>query len=142
RLRLRQIAIGLIEGGLEWPRIDLEQQLPFPDKRAFLVVLPEQIARRLPPDLGVHHSVERADPFAVNRDILRLDLRHLDVNRRWGGRRGFLFAYRPADDDQQSDHDRRERRQDDELMPQQKSHLHLQEISGVGSGEWGVGYRK
>ena len=40
-LILRHLAVGLVQRGLKWPRINLKQQLPLPYKRAFLVILSE-----------------------------------------------------------------------------------------------------
>jgi hypothetical protein len=39
--KLRHLAIGLIQRGLKWPAVDLEQQLPLLYKRALLVILSE-----------------------------------------------------------------------------------------------------
>ena len=78
-LRLRQLPFGLIERRLKGARVDLEQQLPLPDKRAFLVALSLQVARDLRSDIGIGESVERADPLAKNGNILLLNLHDLNV---------------------------------------------------------------
>ena len=79
-----ELPFGLIEHRLKRPRIDLKQQLSFLDERAFGVVLREQIAGHLRLDLGVDHPVERADPFAVDRNILLLHV--YDLHLGWGWR--------------------------------------------------------
>src|SRR3989442_10452763 len=77
----------------------------FRSECAFLVALPQEIARDLCPDVGVRESVERADPLAKNRNILLLNLHDLNVGR--SARlhsRCVLWARRSnnqADDDQE-----------------------------------------
>ena len=80
-LRLCQLALGLVEGCLKRPRVDLEQKLTLFDERAFLIALPLQVPCNLRPDVGIDEPVEGADPFAENRNILLLDLNHLDIRR-------------------------------------------------------------
>jgi hypothetical protein len=45
-----------------------------------LLVLSEQIAGDLRPNVGVHESVQGSDPLAVNRNILLPHLHDLDVH--------------------------------------------------------------
>ncbi len=84
----RQIAFGLIERRLERPRINLKEQLPFPDKGTLDVVLLHQVTRDLGFDVGVDHPVQGADPFAVDRNGSRFDPGDLDDRRVAGRGRG------------------------------------------------------
>jgi hypothetical protein len=43
-LELRHLSVGLIESRLEWPRIDLKQELTLLHERAFFVILSQQVA--------------------------------------------------------------------------------------------------
>jgi hypothetical protein len=78
---LCELALALLDNGLERPRIDLKKQLPFLYEGAFRVVLLQQVAGHLSLDVGVDESVQRADPFTVDRDILLLDLYHFHGRR-------------------------------------------------------------
>src|SRR6267378_2304617 len=80
-LGLRHLPFGLVERGLKRTRIDLKEYLPLPDECAFLVALPQKIARDLRPDVRIGESVERADPLAKNRNILLFNLHDLNVRR-------------------------------------------------------------
>ena len=71
-LGLRQLSFGLVERRLKRPWVDLEKELPLFDERAFLIALAQQVARNLRPDIRIDQSVECADPFAKNRNILLL----------------------------------------------------------------------
>ena len=74
-----------------------------PDECAFLVALPHQVAGDLRSDVGIHESVERADPLAINRNILLLNLHDLNVRRSAGLSRYVLWVDRSnnqADDEQ------------------------------------------
>src|SRR4029077_352640 len=81
RLSLSKLSLGLVESRLKGPGINLKEELTLVDKRALLVVLLDQVARDLSPDIGINKTVERANPFAVNRNIPLFDLRHHDVRR-------------------------------------------------------------
>src|SRR5258708_14558429 len=61
--------------------MNLKEELAFVYERALLVVLPDQVACDLRPDVGINKTVERANPFAVNRNIPLFDLRHHNVRR-------------------------------------------------------------
>ena len=98
RLGLRELSLGLIDGGLKRPRIDLEQQLALSDERAFGVILRQQIAGDLGLDGGVDHSVERADPFALDRDVFLLDDRDFDIGWRRRSARGVRITAARSDD--------------------------------------------
>ncbi len=74
---------GLLNSGLEWSAIDLEEQLSFANKGTLGVVLAEQISAYLSLDGCVDHPVERSDPFAFNGEIPLLDGLYYDVRRRW-----------------------------------------------------------
>ena len=65
----------------------MKEQLALLYESAFFVRLLEKIARYLRLDVGVDESVQSADPFAVNRDILLLDFDNFHLRRRGGGRR-------------------------------------------------------
>src|SRR5262249_54651312 len=67
----------------------------FRNKRAFGIRLFHEIARHLGFDVGVDQSIERADPFLIDRNVFRLDLHDLDFgNRR--RRRGTGRCFRTA----------------------------------------------
>ena len=86
RLGLRQLSLGLIEDGLEWTGIDLEQELTFSDKSPFPIILANQVTTHLRLNLCVDESFERSDPLALNRDILLND--RCDFDHRWRRRSG------------------------------------------------------
>jgi hypothetical protein len=66
-------SLGLVDGGLEGARVDLEQRLTLLHQVAFAVVLLDQVAGHLRPDDGIDVAVERADPFHVDRHVLLRD---------------------------------------------------------------------
>ena len=80
-LGLRQLSLGLVKRGLKGARINLEEQLPFLNGRAFLVALPHEVAGHLRTDIGIGQSVEGADPLAINRNIPLFNLRNLNIRR-------------------------------------------------------------
>ena len=102
-LGLRQLPFGLVERGLKWPWINFEKKLALLDECSFLVGLSHDVAGDLGPDIGICETVERADPFAINRYIFLLNLHDLDFQRRVRRRSGYVFgAYRSnnqADDE-------------------------------------------
>ncbi len=75
RLRFGPVGPRLRERGRKRSRIDFEQHLPLPDRRTFLVIPANQVARYLRPDLRVDVSVERGDPFFGQRHVFWL---HVD----------------------------------------------------------------
>jgi len=91
---LRELSLGLVDGCLKGPRVDLKERLPLPDGGALGVVLLKQIARHLRLDIRIYHPVQRADPFAVDGNVLLLYLHDFDVGRRrsFGGRRRLRAA--------------------------------------------------
>ena len=79
RLGLRQLSFSLAQRRLKRPWIDLKEHLALLNEGAFLVGLGEQIAGHLRFDVRIDHSVQGADPFAVDRNILLLDPGDLNV---------------------------------------------------------------
>jgi len=72
---------------LKGTRIDLEQNLPFPDEGTFLVALLNEISTYLRLDLSVDIPIQRRDPFTVDRDVLLYDADNFDLcGRRRGSR--------------------------------------------------------
>jgi len=106
RARLFQLALSLgdlpaclVYHGLKRPRIDLKQQLALFHEATFCVGLLHEAPGDLRFDVCVDQPVERANPLAVNRHILLLHGRHLDLQRR--RRRGRAIAARAASGDDQ-----------------------------------------
>jgi hypothetical protein len=60
----------------------LKQKLARAHERTLDVVLFNEVTRNLGLDVGVYKSVEGADPFLVNGNILLLDFDDLDLERR------------------------------------------------------------
>ena len=89
-LRLREPALGLIEFRLKRPRVDLEKQLPLPDERALGIFLFHEITCNLSLDFRIDQTIDSADPFAVYRDILLVNVgdQNLERLRRGGDPRG------------------------------------------------------
>src|SRR5262249_27742925 len=81
----REVAERLVDGGLVWPVVDLEEELARLHIRAILVVLLEQVPLHAGHDLRVHEPDGRPHPLGVDRDILLDDLGHEDLwrRRRW-----------------------------------------------------------
>ena len=103
-LSLLQDGLRLFDGGLELPRVDLEQHLALADEIAFLVILLDEIALDLGPDRGIHEAVQRSDPLGEDGNVFR---HHLgDLHDR--GRRGPCFLFLLATGNHQG------RRQDEE----------------------------
>jgi hypothetical protein len=101
-LRLRQLALGLVERRLKRARIDFEEQLTLLDGRTLLITLLQNVAGNLCAHIGIHQSVERADPFAVNGDVLLLDFNHLNIRRdARRPQRAPPWAHRPNDQSSQ-----------------------------------------
>src|SRR5258708_25776982 len=87
RLGLPEHTVGLVQGGFELSRIDLEEGVPGVDKLPFLVDLPQQVAFHLGAYNGVHRAVQGTDPLADHGNVLldngdRANLR-LRRPRRW-----------------------------------------------------------
>src|SRR5436190_3728845 len=85
-LILCEFGFGLIEGGLEWAGVNLKKEVARLYRFAFAVVLLQKIADDLRVNLSVYQSVERPNPFLVNRSVAWLDGRHqyFRRRRRWG----------------------------------------------------------
>ena len=83
----REVAVRLIERGLERTGVDLEQHFALPDKRAFADSLRDEIPVHARPDLRVAVPVERGDPFAVDGHVSLLHPHHFDDRRRRRRRR-------------------------------------------------------
>ncbi len=122
-LGLGQLSLRLIERCLKWARIDLEEQLTLLDERAFLVTLPHDVAGDLRPDVGIRESVERADPFAKNRNILLLNLHDLNVRRR--GRIRHRYMAWPYCSNNQSDDNQGKRHANPEFVFRRDAHFYL-----------------
>jgi hypothetical protein len=95
RLRLRELAGGLIDLRLEFPRVDLKQQLVRHHDLPFVVIAREDVTAHLRADHRVVVPVRRADPFAVDRH--RLLLHHRGEHGGW--RRRDFGARRSAPGD-------------------------------------------
>jgi hypothetical protein len=80
-LSLSKLALGLIQRRLKRPRVDLEKELALLNKSTLLIALLQQIAGDLRSHVGVHQSIERTNPFRINRNIFLLDLNDLDIGR-------------------------------------------------------------
>jgi hypothetical protein len=87
RLETRRLlstqTLGLINGGLESARVDLEQWLALFHQVAFAIVLLDQVTGDLRPDEGIDVAVERADPFHVDRHVALGDGDDFDHWRWW-----------------------------------------------------------
>src|ERR1700733_846650 len=70
RFCLRELGFRLVQHGLEWTRVDLEEHLVLVNEGAFLIVLLDQVSADLRLDLRIDISVERRHPLAVDADIL------------------------------------------------------------------------
>ena len=81
-LRLRHLALGLRDRGLESPRVDFEKRSARPHGGTLQIVLFDQVSAYLRPNLGVHRSIEGPDPFAGDGHVLLLHGRHLHVHGR------------------------------------------------------------
>jgi len=88
---LSQLSLGLVQRGLKRTGVNLKKQLALFDERAFQVALLHQVARDLSPNVGVDKSVERANPFPVDRNIVLPDLNDLNFRRlgSWSTRNPF-----------------------------------------------------
>ena len=102
-LRLSKLALSLIECRLKRPRIDLEKELALLNKSPLLIALLQQVAGDLCPDVSIDQTVKRANPLHINRNILLLNLRHLDIRSAW--RRTHSLLVRPNGSNNQSEHD-------------------------------------
>ena len=67
---MRELCFGLIEQRLERAWINLEEDLPFADRRTFFVVLLDEISRYLRLDLRVLVPVHGSHPFLKNGNVL------------------------------------------------------------------------
>jgi hypothetical protein len=83
----REVAVRLIERGLERAGIDVEQHFALPDKRAFADSLRDEIPVHAGSDLCVAVPVERGDPFAVDGYVSQLHPHYFDGRRRRRRRR-------------------------------------------------------
>ena len=63
-LGLSDLPFGLVERGLEWPGVDLKQDVVFVNQRSLGIHLPDEIAADLWLDVGVDVAVEGGDPVA------------------------------------------------------------------------------
>jgi hypothetical protein len=79
---LRDLSLGLIEGGLKRAWIDFEENIVFVNEGAFAVILFYEIAGDLGLDVGVDRAIEGGDPVAVDGDVLLFDGDDDDVERR------------------------------------------------------------
>ena len=70
RLRLRELALCLIECGLERTRVDLKEYIALSHNRSFFVVLPDDVPGNVRLDLRVYVPVQYCHPFAVDRRVL------------------------------------------------------------------------
>jgi hypothetical protein len=80
-LRLRQPPFSLIQLCLKRPGIDLEKHLPLADEGAFGIFLFHEITGNLSLNFRIDQTIDGADPFAVQRDILLLDVGDQDFER-------------------------------------------------------------
>ena len=74
-------SLGLSERSLERPRIDLEKEIAFLYKTAFLVIARDNVALHLRVDVGINETVQRRNPFEHARHIARLHRCHLNFGR-------------------------------------------------------------
>ena len=86
-IRMRGCAAGVSQRGGERSRIDFEQHLSLADDRALLEAAREKVARNLRSNLRVDVAVERRDPFAGQRHVLRLYRDDAHLGRRGRRRR-------------------------------------------------------
>ncbi len=97
RLGLRELALGLVERGLQRTRIDLEEHLALADLAAFAVVLADEVAGDLGLNLRVDEAIGLGDPLAGDGHVLLGGGDHLNRHRaagshHGGGRRGGVAA--------------------------------------------------
>ena len=76
-----ELGVGLIDGSLKRPRIDLEQDVAALDGGALAVILAHEVPADAGADLRVDVPDQRAHPFRRDRHVL-LDHR-LDPDRGW-----------------------------------------------------------
>ena len=92
RLRLRQGTLSLPECSLERTWIDFKEDLAFPDKIAFFVILFYKITCNLWSDDRIYQTIGCADPFVFNRNV-SFDYFH-NLNYRRGRCSQLLFSYK------------------------------------------------
>ena len=81
-LGLGELAPGLIQCRLERARINVEQQISLFHLSPLPVILRHEIAGDLRANLGVHVTIEGADPLCIKRNIRRLDGHYINIRRR------------------------------------------------------------
>lgn len=86
RLRLGQLSFGLVKSGLEWTRIDLEQELTSSDEAPFTIILANQITAHLWLNLCIDVAFERSHPLAPKRHVFLNN--RCDFDHQWRSRSG------------------------------------------------------
>src|SRR5205814_9371255 len=79
---LGQLRLGLVQGSLKRAAIDFKEQVSCFYLAAFDIILREKITGYLSPDLGIHETLDGANPFFVDRDIARRNSHNLDLRGR------------------------------------------------------------
>ena len=93
RFRQPEPCIGLIPSGLEWPRIDLEEEVAGSHERALPIVLAHEVPSDPGADLGIDVSDQCPHPLRGDRDVLFDHGRDPDHGWwRWGGGAGSVTA--------------------------------------------------
>jgi hypothetical protein len=78
---LRQLRFGERERRLERARVDFEEHVAFPDRRAVAVGRLHQVPRDLRTNLCVHQTIERRDPLRGDLDCFGCDGDDCDSRR-------------------------------------------------------------
>ena len=91
-LGLGQAALGLVERRLQRPRVDVEQIVALVHEVAFVVVVRQEVAGDLGPDLRVNVAVEGADPVPVDGHVALGHRGDQHLGRGLGGHRFRLLA--------------------------------------------------
>ena len=93
---------GLVEGRLEGPGVDFEEEVALLDRLSFLVDLLQQIPAHLGANLGVHQTIGGADPFGIDGNVRLRHLHHSHLGRR-GDCGGLLLLFTPGAQNEQGD---------------------------------------
>jgi hypothetical protein len=94
------LPLGLVKRRLKRTWVNLKKKLTLPDERALLVTLLQKVSCDLRSNIGVHESVESADPLPINGNIFSLDLDHFDIWRGACHRTRGVLGWANSSDDQ------------------------------------------
>jgi len=78
KLPLSELSLRLLEGGLKRSRIDLKQNLALLNLRAFYIGLLDHVAAYLWLNLSIDITLQSANPFPNERNVLLRRRRHGD----------------------------------------------------------------